>query len=251
MVLILERDDRVLLSVMLAEADARLTRLARELGVSKQAVAYRLRRLRELGLLGERLVYVRPDVVGTRYVFFEVDYDPGGDAVLKFATLEGSYIFAVEYSDEGELARLRKEFGRPWLVPNLQPREVGRLKLEALRIFVKNPGVTSVELAERLGVPPAAGRKLRRWILSNVNVVYKVDVAKSGIAALAVRSKAAAALRGRKFFKCFARAAGFYALAFPDLSAAYEAVSFLKSRDPSTTVSVVMDYHISLPKALR
>lgn len=251
MVLLLERDDRLLLSLILTDADARITKLARELGVSKQVVAYRLKRLKELGVLGERMVYVRPDVVGTSYVFFETDFDPGADAVLKFATLEGTYIFAVEYRDGAELAELRKRYGRPWLVPWLQPRDVGRLRLEALRIFVNDPSMSSAELAQRLGVPPAAGRKLRRWVLSNINVVYKVDVARSGVVALAVRSKAVASLRGRKFFKCFARAAGFYALAFPDLAEAYEAVSFLKARDPSTTVSVVMDYQFSLPRRLR
>ncbi|MEM0467622.1 MAG: Lrp/AsnC family transcriptional regulator [Pyrobaculum sp.] len=251
MVLLLERDDRVLISMILADADVRITRLAKELGMSKQAVAYRLKRLKELGVLGEKMVYVRPDVVGTNYVFFETDADPGVDAVLKFATLEGTYIFAVEYRDGAELAELKKRYGRPWLVPGLRPREVGRLKLEALKIFIKNPSVSSVELAQRLGVPPAAGRKLRRWVLSNVNVVYRVDVAKSGVVALAVRSKAVASLRGRKFFRCFARAAGFYALAFPDLASAYEAVSFLKARDSSTTVSVIMDYQFSLPRRLR
>ncbi|MEZ0319880.1 MAG: helix-turn-helix domain-containing protein [Pyrobaculum sp.] len=242
-------EQRSLLVMLLTEPDARPSSLARRLGVSRQAVFYWLRRLREEGLIGPPMVYVRPDVLGLYYAFFKTAADPPPDSVLKFYTLDGDVIFAVPFKTPSQLEDLYRAYGQPWFVPNLRPRYISELQKRALELFVNNPEVRTEELAEELGVTRHAARRLSLWIRRNVNFFYKVDISAAGVYALAVRTRAPpASLAPYKFFRCYAYAVGFYALAFEDLRKAAAAVSMLKASDPKTAVYVVVDYEVSVPK---
>ncbi|MEZ0319870.1 MAG: helix-turn-helix domain-containing protein [Pyrobaculum sp.] len=244
----LPAEQRSLLVLLLTEPDARPSKLARRLGVSRQHVFYWLKRLREEGLLGPPMVYVRPDVLGLYYAFFKAAADPPPDSVLKFYTLDGDAIFAVPFKTPSQLEELHKAYGPPWFVPNLRPKYVSELQRRALDLFARNPEVRTEELAVELGVTRHAARRLSLWIRRNVNFFYKVDISAAGVYALAVRTRAPPASFARhKFFRCFAYAVGFYALAFDDLRKAAAAVSMLRASDPKTAVSVVVDYEVSVP----
>lgn len=137
--------------------------------------------------------------------------------MLRFVTLDGFNIFAVPFKTFDELEELSAIYGKPWFVPRLTPRTVTKLQKAALMKFIKNPEMSSTDLAEELSLPRTAARKLMAWVKKNVNYTYRVNLGRAGIVALAVRSQAPLGLYAPyKFFKCFAYAIGFYGVAFPE-----------------------------------
>ncbi|MGC8583936.1 MAG: winged helix-turn-helix transcriptional regulator [Thermoproteus sp.] len=241
-------EERSILTMLVTESWASPSSIAKRLGVSRQLAWYTLRRLREAGIVGEPMLYVRPDHAGLHYAFFQSPAEPGDGAVLKFETLEGAYIFAVPYRSEEELRSLRERYGRPWFVPNLKPKPLTELQRRTLKLLLKNPLISSAELAKELDLPRTKARKLVSWARRNVNLTYWVDLRRAGIAALAVKTDAPlGAYAAYKFFKCFAYAIGFYAVAFPDLGTAAEFVRRLKAVDPRARINVVVDYELRPP----
>ncbi|AET34104.1 winged helix-turn-helix domain-containing protein [Pyrobaculum ferrireducens] len=242
-------EERTILTLLVTSSRANISQIARRLGVSRQLVWYTLRRLRERGLVGPPLVYVRPDVVGLYYAFFQSEREPEDYTVLKFETLEGAYIFAVPFHTFDELELLAKRYGKPWFVPRLTPKSLTPLQREALRRYVARPDFTSVDIAEELNLPKTKAKNLARWVRQNVNVTYWVDLKRAGIAALAVKTEAPlGAYASHKFFKCFAYAIGFYAVAFPDLGTAAEFVRKMRSADPDAQIHLLVNYELRPPR---
>lgn len=242
-------EERNILTMLVTESWASPSSIAKRLGVSRQLAWYTLRRLREAGIVGEPMLYVRPDHAGLHYAFFQSPAEPGDGAVLKFETLEGVYIFAVPFRSEEELRSLRERYGRPWFVPNLKPKPLTELQRRTLTLLLKNPMISSAELARELDLPRTKARKLVSWARRNVNFTYWVDLKRAGITALAVKTSAPlGAYATHKFFKCFAYAIGFYAVAFPDLGKAAEFVKRLMAKDPKAKIQVVVNYELRPPR---
>ncbi|MEM1837576.1 MAG: winged helix-turn-helix domain-containing protein [Pyrobaculum sp.] len=240
--------ERLVLTQLVVEGRVSVSSIARRIGVTRQAAWYIIKRLREEGYVGPPMVYVRPDVVGMYYAFFQNDSPPPPDSVLRFVTLDGFNIFAVPFKTFDELEELSAIYGKPWFVPRLTPRTVTKLQKAALMKFIKNPEMSSTDLAEELSLPRTAARKLMAWVKKNVNYTYRVNLGRAGIVALAVRSQAPLGLYAPyKFFKCFAYAIGFYGVAFPDAATAAEFVRRIKAADPATEVRVIVDYELSPP----
>ncbi|MGC9051702.1 winged helix-turn-helix transcriptional regulator, partial [Pyrobaculum sp.] len=57
-------EERIILTLLVTSSRANISQIARRLGISRQLVWYTLRRLREAGVVGEPMLYARPDVVG-------------------------------------------------------------------------------------------------------------------------------------------------------------------------------------------
>ncbi|MCU7788247.1 winged helix-turn-helix domain-containing protein [Pyrobaculum sp. 3827-6] len=242
-------EERSILTMLVTESWASPSSIAKRLGVSRQLAWYTLRRLREAGVVGDPMLYVRPDHAGLHYAFFQSEREPEDYTVLKFETLEGTYIFAVPFRTEEELRSLRERYGRPWFVPSLKPKPLTELQRRTLRLLLKNPLISSAELARELDLPRTKARKLVSWARRNVNFTYWVDLRRAGIAALAVKTEAPlGAYAAHKFFKCFAYATGFYAVAFPDLGRAAEFVRKLKAEDPKARINVVVGYELRPPE---
>jgi DNA-binding Lrp family transcriptional regulator len=241
-------DERSVLTMLMTESWATPSSIAKKLGVSRQLIWYTLKRLREAGVLGPPMLYIRPDHAGLYYAFFQSATRISQDAVLKFETLEGVHIFALPYKSEEELRSLKERYGRPWFVPGLKPKPLTELQRRTLKLFLKNPLVSSTELARELDIPRTKARRLVSWARRNTNFTYRVNLSRAGITALAVKTSAPlGAYATRKFFRCFAYAAGFYAVAFPDLGTAAEFVEKLKTADHKAKIHVIINYELQPP----
>jgi DNA-binding Lrp family transcriptional regulator len=63
-------DERSVLTMLMTESWATPSSIAKKLGVSRQLIWYTLKRLREAGVLGPPMLYIRPDHAGLYYAFF-------------------------------------------------------------------------------------------------------------------------------------------------------------------------------------
>jgi DNA-binding MarR family transcriptional regulator len=244
---LLTYDERVVLTSILTEGRVNLSKLARMLGRTRQVVFYWVRRMLEMGILGPPQVYVRPDVVGLYYAYFR-GRNPGDDYVLAFRTLEGDYIFAVPFKTPTELQDLSLRYGTPMFVPNLKPLRLTPLKLRALRMYVSNPQISSSDLVEELGVGQTAARRLLKWAKDVSIVTYSVDLPRSGLFAAALMAKAhIPGVTKHTFFRCYAKAVGFYGVVFPDVEKASQYIEEVKKTDPSVSATPLVSYQLRPP----
>ncbi len=235
--------------MLVTESWAGPSAIARKLGISRQLAWHTLKRLKEAGVVGAPMLYIRPDHAGLHYAFFQSPAEPSDATVLNFETLEGNRIFAVPFRTADELVKLTEKYGRAWFVPRLSPKPLTELQRKTLRLLLRNPGISSAQLAEELAVPRTKAQKLAAWARRNVNYTYWVDLRRAGIVALAVKTRAPpGAYASYKFFKCFAYAAGFYAVAFPDLGRAADFVRRLKTEDPKAKIHVLINYTLRPPE---
>ena len=181
---LLSYDERVALSYILTEGRVNFSKLGRTLGRSRQLVYYWVRKMLEMGILGPPQVYVRPDVVGPYYAFFQ-GRDPGDEYVLAFRALGGGYIFAVPFRTPTELQELSLRYGTPMFVPNLKPQRLTPLRLRVL-MYISNPQITSSDLMGELGLGQTAARRVLKWAKSVSIVTYSVDLPRSGLFAAAL-----------------------------------------------------------------
>lgn len=242
-------DERRIITMLVTESWAGPSAIARKLGISRQLAWHTIKKLREAGVVGPPMLYIRPDHAGLHYAFFQSPAEPGDDAVLNFETLEGARIFAVPFKSEADLRSLRERYGRPWFVPNLKPKPLTELQRRTLKLLQKNPLISSAELAKELDLPRTKARRLVSWARRNVNFTYWVNLRNAGIVVLAVKTDAPPGVYAtHKLFKCFAYAIGFYAVAFPDLGTAAEFVKRLKTKDHKAKIHVVVNYELRPPQ---
>jgi len=239
--------ERVVLSSILTEGRINFSKLGRTLGRSRQLVFYWVRRMLEMGILGPPQVYVRPDVVGLYYAFFQ-GRDPGDEYVLAFRTLGGDHIFAVPFRTPTELQELSLRYGTPMFVPNLKPQRLTPLKLRVLKMYISNPQITSSDLMGELGLGQTAARRLLKWAKSISIVTYSVDLPRSGLFAAALFAKAPIpGVTRYTFFRCYAKAMGFYGVVFPDVEKASQFIEEAKRLDPSVSAIPLVSYQLRPP----
>ncbi len=244
---LLEYSERLALTLILTEGRINLSKLGRHLGKTRQAIHYWIGKMLEMGILGPPQVYVRPDAAGYYYAYFRGRVLPE-DYVLAFKTLEGEYIFGVPFRTPTELQELASLYGRPMFVPNLRPARLSPTKLRVLKMYVSNPQITSSDLVEELGLGRTAARRLLRWAREVTVITYSVDLPRSGLFAAAIFSKVPIPGAARhSFFRCQAKAVGFYGVVLPDVEKASQFIEEAKKTDPSLTVSPLVSYHLKPP----
>jgi len=96
-------------------------------------------------------------------------------------------------------------------------------------MYISNTQISSSDLVEELGVGQTATRRLLKWAKSVTIVTYSADLPCSGLFAAVWMAKAhIPGVMKHTFFRCYAKAVGFYGIVFPDVEKAFQYIEEVK-----------------------
>jgi len=105
-------------------------------------------------------------------------------------------------------------------------------------MYISNTQISSSDLVEELEVGQTAARRLLKWAKSVSIVTYSANLPCSGLFAAARMAKAhISGVTKHAFFRCYAKAVGFYGIAFPNVEKASQYIEEVKYIDASASAN--------------
>ena len=197
----MDASDKKIIYYLLKDGRTPQRKIASSIGISAQALNYRMTKLIDDGILKKFVLRVHPNFYGKRNGFaaFIGDGKYNGDVVSKFHCLEkiNLYEFDGQGQDEVEskIENAVRVLGEPimkYIPPQRNPGiNVGELDKNILEILRKDPRIKLSDIAQDLGVPYMTAKRRLDLMKSKgmASVVPLVDLSRGDIVIFSIFSR--------------------------------------------------------------
>lgn len=254
----MDASDKKIIYYLLKDGRTPQRKIASSIGISAQALNYRMSKLIDGGILRKFVLRVHPNFYGRRNGFaaFIGDGKYSGDVVSKFHCLEkinlyefdGNSLEEVESKIEGAM----KVLGEPimkYIPPARNPGiNVGTLDTKILDILRKDPRIKLSEMAQELGVPYMTAKRRLDLMKSRglASVVPLVDLSKGDIVIFSIFSTKFSILNpvlaDYSLFVISDEENGIFVCYSDNLSIAKGAITRVREIDPEVEVMIIYEY---------
>lgn len=250
-------DKRVILS-LLRNARTPQRRVAEDLGISAQALNYRMARLKESGIIKRYSLHVNPAVYGMKSGFaaFRNDTYESASVASRFRCFEEITIYeftAAEDRDlDDEIRKAVDAMGEPVMRYIPEPRTIGMRIGDADRRIIdalkSDPRMASADIAKLLELSPGVVRKRLDLMEKNrvISVIAEVDLTRIDSVLYSVISGNVntlfPAIPDQLIFAIADRDNGILVCYSDNLGQAKQTIERMRKIDPDAEVMVVYDY---------
>lgn len=191
--------DKKVLVRLLEDGRASLRRIATEVGISPPVMTYRIKKMREEGVIRGFRLYVSPNFYGMyrAYAAFSNRQDYHENISLAFKCLEEVNVYEIYGRTMSELndnmTKMSEVLGEP--VVTYTPLQVPMKRSEYDRKIVEklkeNPRLTSKEIAESMNIPSKTVNRHIKYLLSKgmIRTLPNIDIPRSGIVIFQIFSR--------------------------------------------------------------
>ena len=255
-----ETDKRIIFQLM-KNARTPLSEISEKIGISAQALNYRVSRLQESGIIRKFSLHVNPQIKGliSGFAAFRNSGYESDRIVSKFKCLEEITIYEFNGKDQKQIYEFINDaagkLGEPFMRYIPEPRQLnmafGKMDLEIIEILKVNPRLPVLNIAEKLNAKPSVVRKRLAMMGKNrvINAVAEIDLTKTDSTILSIISSSV-----EKLFPYFGENIIFYIsdkgneiiVGYAEnLKKARGTIEKLRETDPSTQVMVVYEYEFN------
>ncbi len=182
--------DKKIIFSLLKNARIPQRQVAEEIGISAQALNYRMSRLKEAGVIKRYALHVNPVFYGmvSGFAAFKNDTYDGDEVISRFKCLEEITIYEfmspkIEGVDE-HISRVSEELGPPVMKYVPEPRElkmrIGEVDRKIVEALKEDPRLPVSDIAKKLDLPNSTVRKRLDLMEKNrvISVIAELDLAK-------------------------------------------------------------------------
>lgn len=254
----MDASDKKILYYLLKDGRTPQRKIASNIGISPQALNYRMAKLIEDGILKRFVLRVHPNFYGKRNGFaaFIGDGKYDGDVVSKFHCLEkiNLYEFDGQGLDEVEskIDNAVKVLGEPIMKYIPQPRNSGinmsDLDRSILEILKKDPRIKLSDIAQEIDVPYMTAKRRLDLMKSRglVSVVPLVDLSRGDIVIFSIFSRKFSILKplleDYSLFVVSDEENGIFVCYSDNLSNAKGAITRVRDIDSEAEVMIIYEY---------
>jgi DNA-binding Lrp family transcriptional regulator len=254
----MDASDKKIIYYLLKDGRTPQRKIASSIGISAQALNYRMTKLMDDGILKRFVLRVHPNFYGKRNGFaaFIGDGKYTGDVVSKFHCLEkiNLYEFDGQGLDEVEskIDSAVKVLGEP-IMKYIPPSRnlginVGDLDKSILEILRKDPRIKLSDIAQDLGVPYMTAKRRLDLMKSKglASVVPLVDLSKGDIVIFSIFSRKFSilnpVLEDYSLFVISDEENGIFVCYSDNLSNAKGAINRVRDIDSEAEVMIIYEY---------
>ena len=254
----MDASDKKIIYYLLKDGRTPQRKIASSIGISAQALNYRMTKLIDDGILKKFVLRVHPNFYGKRNGFaaFIGDGKYNGDVVSKFHCLEkiNLYEFDGQGLDEVEskIENAVRVLGEPimkYIPPQRNPGiNVGDLDKNILEILRKDPRIKLSDIAQGLGVPYMTAKRRLDLMKSKgmASVVPLVDLSRGDIVIFSIFSKKFSilnpVLEDYSLFVISDEENGIFVCYSDNLSNAKGAITRVRDIDSEAEVMIIYEY---------
>ena len=254
----MDASDKKIIYYLLKDGRTPQRKIASSIGISAQALNYRMTKLIDDGILKKFVLRVHPNFYGKRNGFaaFIGDGKYNGDVVSKFHCLEkiNLYEFDGQGLDEVEskIENAVRVLGEPimkYIPPQRNPGiNVGDLDKNILEILRKDPRIKLSDIAQDLGVPYMTAKRRLDLMKSKgmASVVPLVDLSRGDIVIFSIFSKKFSilnpVLEDYSLFVISDEENGIFVCYSDNLSNAKGAITRVRDIDSEAEVMIIYEY---------
>lgn len=250
--------DKKIIFNLIRNARTPQRRIAEEVGISAQALNYRMARLTESGVIRKYSVHVNPGIYGriSGFAAFKNDRYESDDIVSRFKCLEEITIYEFSASDEedlsGHIAKATEVLGPPVMKYVPEPRmvkmrigDVDRNIIDELR---KDPRVSVPDIAKNIDSTASIVRKRLDLMEKSrvISVIAEVDLTMIDSVLFSVISQNVhellPSITEQPIFIISDRDNGIVVCYSDNLKQARSSIDRMRKTDPSAEVMVVYEY---------
>ncbi|MEM0156087.1 MAG: winged helix-turn-helix transcriptional regulator [Thermoplasmataceae archaeon] len=255
-----EIDKRIIFQLM-KNARTPLKEISEKIGISAQALNYRVSRLQESGVIRKFSLHVNPQIKGmiSGFAAFRNSGYESDRIVSRFKCLEEITIYEFNGKDQNEVYECindaTRKLGEPFMKYIPQPRQLnmsfGKLDFEIIEILKESPRLPVLSIAEKLNVKPSVARKRLAMMEKNrvINAVAEIDLAKTDSTILSIISSSVESLfpyfGDNIIFYISDRGNGIIVGYADNLKKARGTIEKIRETDPLTQVMVVYEYEFN------
>ncbi len=254
----MDASDKKIIYYLLKDGRTPQRKIASSIGISAQALNYRMTKLIDDGILKKFVLRVHPNFYGKRNGFaaFIGDGKYNGDVVSKFHCLEkiNLYEFDGQGLDEVEskIENAVRVLGEPimkYIPPQRNPGiNVGDLDKNILEILRKDPRIKLSDIAQDLGVPYMTAKRRLDLMKSKgmASVVPLVDLSRGDIVIFSIFSRKFSilnpVLEDYSLFVISDEENGIFVCYSDNLSNAKGAITRVRDIDSEAEVMIIYEY---------
>jgi DNA-binding Lrp family transcriptional regulator len=254
----MDASDKKIIYYLLKDGRTPQRKIASSIGISAQALNYRMTKLIDDGILKKFVLRVHPNFYGKRNGFaaFIGDGKYNGDVVSKFHCLEkiNLYEFDGQGLDEVEskIENAVRVLGEPimkYIPPQRNPGiNVGDLDKNILEILRKDPRIKLSDIAQGLGVPYMTAKRRLDLMKSKgmASVVPLVDLSRGDIVIFSIFSRKFSilnpVLEDYSLFVISDEENGIFVCYSDNLSNAKGAITRVRDIDSEAEVMIIYEY---------
>ncbi|MCL4331202.1 MAG: winged helix-turn-helix transcriptional regulator [Candidatus Thermoplasmatota archaeon] len=250
-------DKRILFSIL---KDGRIAqrKIAMDVGISAQALNYRLSRLIEDGIIRGFTLHVSPRINGYLEAFaaFRTEKDYDGDVISRIKCLEEISLYGFSGKDQADIDRKLgnavSKLGSPVMqyVPAMAPlgMNINSTDLEIINILKTDPRMSVTDISSQLDIPYMTVKRRLNLLMKNhiIGVITELDLSGGDIVLYSIFStsvdRAREILAPQTIFSISDSRAGVYTCFSESLSNARGSISRIREVDSSANVMILYDY---------
>lgn len=254
----MDAEDKKIIYYLLKDGRMPQRKIASSIGISAQALNYRMKKLIDDGILKKFVLRVHPNFYGRRNGFaaFIGDGKYDGDVVSKFHCLEKINLYEFDGIGldevESKIDNAVKVLGEPIMkyIPPPIDSEItpGNLDKGILEILKKDPRIKLSDIAQELGVPYMTAKRRLDLMKSRglASVVPLVDLSRGDIVIFSLFSKKFSILKplleDYSLFFVSDEEKGIFVCYSDNLSNAKAAITRVRDIDSEAEVMIIYEY---------
>jgi DNA-binding Lrp family transcriptional regulator len=254
----MEASDKKIIYFLLKDGRTPQRKIASSIGISAQALNYRMTKLIENGILKRFVLRIHPNFYGKMNGFaaFIGDGKYNGDVVSKFHCLEKINIYEFDGQGleevESKIKNAVNVLGEPIMKYIPQPRnlgiQAGDLDKRILEIMKKDPRIKISDIAQKLGLSYTIVKRRLDLMKSKglASVVPLVDLSRGDIVIFSIFSRKFSILKplldDYSLFVVSDKENGIFVCYSDNLSNAKGAITRVRDSDSEAEVMIIYEY---------
>ncbi|MCL4341774.1 MAG: AsnC family transcriptional regulator [Candidatus Thermoplasmatota archaeon] len=250
--------DKKIIFSLLRDGRVPQRKIAMDVGISAQALNYRINRLIEEKIIKRFALHVNPALMGQLSAFaaFKTDLDYQGDVFSKIKCLEevNLYGFSGKNIDDlhFKLSDARSKLGEPVMqyIPPERPigMNINSSDLEIIGLLRKDPRMSVTDISSTLDLPYMTAKRRLNLLLKNhlIGVITELDLSGGDVVLYSIFSKSVEKvskfLSPQIVFSIADQKAGVFTCFSENLKNAKESISRVREIDNSADVMILYDY---------
>lgn len=250
--------DKKIIFSLLKDGRVAQRKIAMDLGISAQALNYRMSRLIDDGVIKRFTLHVSPALRGEMEAFaaFKSEKDYDGDVISKVKCLEEVSLYGFSGNGREDLERKLEDatskLGDPVMryIPPAMPlgMNINKTDLDIIELLKKDPRMSVTDISAGLDIPYMTAKRRLNLLIKNhiLGIITELDLSGGDVVLYSIFStsvdKVRQFLSPQTVFSIADREAGVFMCFSENLKNAKASISRVRDIDPRADVMILYDY---------